>query len=126
MAKAKAKRQQDLSGRDENVAMNEAEVVAELTPAPQAEEDAEGDRIAKELLNQDLNWSQKIRYLHSEGFKNSSIAHILSELRGWPMRPQHVNNVLQRPLKGRPQRSPTPQEEQRSSMIIQLLKRPKD
>ncbi len=66
----------------------------------QTTHEQEADRIARELITLHHNWSQKIRYLKSEGFRNSSISHILSELRGYPLSQQHVNNVLSRPLKG--------------------------
>jgi hypothetical protein len=51
-------------------------------------------------LNEAPNWSAKIRYLHSQGFRKSTIALILGEIRGYTMSPQHVSNVLSRPLKG--------------------------
>lgn len=53
-----------------------------------------------EQLGKCASYSEMIRYLHSAGFKKSSIAHIITEYRGYVMTPQHVNNVLSRPLKG--------------------------
>jgi hypothetical protein len=98
-------------------------IVQQTDEDQQTDQDQEADRIMQELLQQS-NWSQKIRYLASEGFKNSTIAHILSELRGYEMRPQHVNNVLTKPLK-RPA-----QQNQRSDEIgdkvVSLLPRPKE
>ena len=89
-----------------------AVVAVEVVP-----EDKEVEEIAIGLTECD-NWSKKIRYLASKGFKNSTISHILSELRGYPLSQQHVNNVLQRPLKlqGRSKQDP------RAQRLLQHLK----
>jgi hypothetical protein len=64
--------------------------------------------LARRLLAQPTI-SAKIRFLNSEGFTNPEIVRILAALLGRPIRPQHVNNVLTRPLKGGKQgRYPTP------------------
>jgi hypothetical protein len=64
--------------------------------------------LARRLLEQPTI-SAKIRFLNSEGFTNPEIVRILTALLGRLIRPQHVNNVLTRPLKGGKQgRYPTP------------------
>jgi len=94
---------------------------------PQQPESPEIDRIVREL--QELpSYSAQIRYLAAEGFRKSSIAHILGELRGKPMSSQHVNNVLSRPLKGTGQgnragRPPTA-EDPRTRAVIRALPKP--
>lgn len=45
------------------------------------------------VLNSDLNTSQKIRALHSQGLDRSTIANLLNK------RYQHVRNVLLTPVK---------------------------
>lgn len=90
------------------------------------EDEDEAEQIAQELMTA-LNWSARIRYLFSKGFKKSSIAFILGEVRGYPMSSQHVNNVLSRPLKGTGQGShrgpgrPKPAEDPRALRIIDLI-----
>jgi hypothetical protein len=68
------------------------------SPTEAEQTDTAADQIAAELLKQPT-WSAKIRYLASQGFRNRSISTILSELRGYPLSMQHVNNVLSNPLK---------------------------
>ena len=85
--------------------------------------DSDSLRIARELEAQP-NWSAKIRYLSLEGFRNSSISHILTELRGYYLSPQHVNNVLKRPLKGSGVGRPAAgHRDPRESTIVSLVKR---
>jgi hypothetical protein len=85
------------------------------------------DQITKELFDAPT-WSAKIRLLHRYEFKNSAIAHIISELRGYPMSPQHVNNVLQRPLKSeqgaRGVGRPRAQIDERTIALVRRLPKP--
>lgn len=77
-------------------------------------------------LNELQNWSQRIRYLHTKGFKNRDIAFILGEIRGYAMSPQQVNNVLSRPLKTDPSNTkvgrPKTPLDNRSEKIANLFK----
>lgn len=133
MAKARRK------SNDEPPVDTEAESESE-TPLPQEEvvanqlksqgipstQDPEIDSIVAGLMEAP-NWSAKIRYLHDQGFKNSSIASIITELRGWQMRPQHVNNVIQHPLKSQGSRGPgrpKAQEDERTHKILRVLPKP--
>lgn len=115
-----------LSKRNENENENENENVRGPKSGAEIEVNEEVDldveRITKELTSMP-NWSAKIRYLHSEGFRNSSISNILSELRGYHLSPQHVNNVLKRPLKG-PGRSNPRIVDPREQQIVRMLPKP--
>jgi len=85
------------------------------------------NKIMEELVAAPT-WSAKIRLLHMYEFRNSSIALIISQLRGYTMSPQHVNNVLQRPLKseqgargvGRPRQ----QIDERTAALVRKLPKP--
>lgn len=105
----------------------------EVEPEVEQVEDEEGytesqiDQIMNELVDAPT-WSAKIRLLHRYEFRNSSIALIITSLRGYPMSPQHVNNVLQRPLKseqgargaGRPRASV----DERTQSLLRKLPKP--
>lgn len=112
--------------------------IQQLEEDPEPQEAQEAQRILEleesekllEGLKEAPTWSAKIRYLASEGFKKPSIAYILTELRGYNMSLQHVNNVLQRPLKGqnshlitgrgRPRQDMDP----RAERIVRILPKP--
>lgn len=102
--------------------------VEEINTSTDAEAGAEAgaedlERVAETLLKLS-NWSQKIRYLSSEGFSTSSISKILTALRGRLLRPQHVNNVLQAPLKGQTHRGRPPERDPRAdSLLVELARK---
>jgi len=79
-------------------------------------------------LTEAPSFSAQIRFLGSRGFKNSAICYIIGELRGRPISMQHVNNVLQRPLKSESQSGkagrPKQQVDPRAQQLVRLIGKP--
>lgn len=73
---------------------------APATDAKDAKDKKEGPKLTAPQTKQikDMNCSQRIRFLDSEGYTRSQITKLIPNASGGPLRYQHVRNVLEQKL----------------------------